>query len=136
MTIRICPQCELEFDDPNRDYRCKPCISKYNSDRQANYKIYYKQLMRKLGCQACGFNHPDAIEVHHITKGSKRYSSEGKRTQGLFYNERDLDAGKAITLCANCHLLFHSHFGGRHADFPDQTKESTIAIIMAKREEG
>lgn len=132
--MAICSHCKQDLPNSRKHTLCQKCSYKYNRQRAEKYKQeVYKTLLNELGCAACGFNHPGALEVHHLCKGDKRFAKNGSRGQSLFYNKQDIEAGKAIILCANCHLLFHSTFGGRRADFPDQTKESTIMIIKNTR---
>ena len=132
--MATCPHCNEELPEGRKLYICRKCMYKYNRRRAEKYKNeVYKVLLENLGCSACGFNNPNALEVHHLCKGDKRFAKGGARSQSLFYNKQDIEAGKAIILCANCHLLFHAHFGGRQANFPDQTKESTVKIILEMR---
>lgn len=112
---------------------CNPCMRKLDRAEQ-NRKIQkkYKELLGSLGCRCCGFDHPDALEAHHLCKDTKRYP---RRSSGLpaYYNIKDIEDGVSVVLCANCHLIFHNHFGGRSKPFPDQTAESTVEIIMKSR---
>lgn len=129
--IKFCKDCGKEREFNARTGYCTACKSKYDAERKARLKIEYKELISSLGCSCCGFSHPDALEVHHLSKESKRFGVA--QSQGNAYNREDLESGVAIVLCANCHLIFHSYFGGRGADFPPQTLESTVEIINNSR---
>lgn len=132
--MAFCSGCKKELPDRNRVGVCTKCRKHYDRQRRENFqRNVYHVMLENNGCEACGFNHPRALEVHHLSKGDKRFAKNGSRSQSLHYNKQDIEMGKAIILCANCHLLFHSHFGGRRADFPDQTKQSTIDIINQMR---
>lgn len=132
--MAICSGCNKELTRRNRVGVCTKCRKKYDRQRRENYqKNVYHVMLKNQGCAACGYNHPGALEVHHLCKGVKRFAKNGTRTQSLHYNKQDIESGIAIILCANCHLIFHSYFGGRRADFPDQTKESTLKIIFDSR---
>jgi hypothetical protein len=72
------------------------------------------------------------LEVHHLHRDYKRYG----RSQSAVANLQDLEKGTAVVLCANDHSLFHSHFGGKNASFPPQTKESVISICLLERAKG
>lgn len=131
----LCTTCHSELPDGRVLTQCRKCRYKYDRQRKERYKHEtYRVLLKNLGCSCCGYDNPLALEVHHLRKGDKRFASNGSRGQSMYYNEQDIEAGKAIVLCANCHLTFHASFGGRRANFPDQTKESTIMIINKARD--
>jgi hypothetical protein len=96
-----------------------------NSISQGKRRAKLKQYILDLGCAVCNNHHPGVLEVHHLSSSYKRY----KRSQDLMYNVEDLKEGKAIVLCANCHNIFHYHFGGKNSKFPDQSRQSTIDVI-------
>jgi hypothetical protein len=100
-----------------------------NGVSQKNRRTKLKQVILDLGCYVCKENHPGTLEVHHLTKEAKRF----KRSQDLMYNVQDVQANTAIVLCANCHSIFHSHFGGKNSPFPAQTKESVFKIVNLER---
>lgn len=130
---KLCPLCNQEMPATRKFPWCSSCRLDYDRKRNARVKAEYKERIKLEGCSACEENHPDALEVHHLTKSGKRFSHTGSRGQSLLYNQQDLDSGVAILLCANCHLIFHNHFGGRAAPFPDLTKEATVNIITESR---
>jgi len=108
---------------------CKPCRAEY--DRAYNERTLkeYKNYISGEGCAACGFNHPNALDVHHFATEYKRYG----RSQSFVHNLQDLKADKAVILCANCHDLFHGAFGGKIKPFPLLDKEGTVDIILNER---
>lgn len=125
--VQDCPTCgapPVKFS--NYGY-CKPCKSVYDRERKVRLLKEYKRYLSDKGCSACKESHPDCLEVHHLFKGAKRF--KGSRSQSNMYNKQDIDKGVGIVLCANCHLHFHSYFGGRHADFPPQTEQTTVECI-------
>lgn len=110
--------------------KCKECKAIYDIQYNINAQIKYKKIISDIGCQACGFNHPNSLEVHHFAKEFKRY----KRTsQSQSANVQDINNKTAIVLCANCHLIFHSSYGGRARKFPLLTLEETIEVISTSR---
>lgn len=72
-----------------------------------------------------------AVKLCYTCKTEKDISEFSPKSSE--YNLDDVSKGIAIVLCANCHSLFHAHFGGKSAHFPDQTKESTVEIIKLQR---
>lgn len=126
---KYCSKCGCECAFNTKHHFCVSCKAMYDAERKSQQKDEYKQLIQKLGCACCGFNHPDALEVHHLASEYKRFGT----SQDKMYNIQDLEKEHAIVLCANCHLIFHSYFGGRSAKFPKQTKESTVDIINTSR---
>jgi len=109
--------------------QCRKCKAIYDKEYSKKRHIEYKQWIENKGCICCGYKHPDALEVHHLDTQYKRFKS----SQDKMYNVQDVDAGYAIVLCANCHLIFHSHFGGRGIKFTEHTIEGTIDIINNSR---
>ena len=91
-----------------------------------------RQKISEYGCCVCGISRYEVLEVHHLHSSYKRYG----RSQSTFANLQDLNKGTAVVLCANDHSLFHSHFGGKNAEFPIQTKESVIEICILERKKG
>lgn len=85
--------------------------------------------LSKYACCACGFEHKNAKEVHHLSQKYKRYG----RSQDIRYNLEDIKMGYAIVLCPTCHVLFHAAHGGKNKPFPLYTIEQTIEIIMKER---
>ena len=129
--VKYCCKCGEETEFNEKTKYCKPCKAVYDKFRKIDIKEKYKQHISKLGCRCCGFSHPDALEAHHLSKEDKRFGVS--QSQSSTYNLIDLAEDKVIILCANCHLIFHSYFGGRSAYFSPQTIESTIEIINNSR---
>lgn len=124
-----CKKDETETYFTKKQQMCRPCKSEYDKVYNKKKSLEYKIWLKDKGCMCCGFNNPDAMEVHHLGKEYKRFGS----SQASNYNIDDVDKGVAIVLCANCHLIFHNYFGGRALKFPTQTIESTIEIINNSR---
>lgn len=131
--FRRCSTCEQELHSEQfattKNNICRKCKSQYDRVYSKRRHLEYKLWIKEKGCVCCGFDHPDALEVHHLASKYKRFGT----SQDKMYNVQDVDAGLAIVLCANCHLIFHSHFGGRSAGFGEQSIESTIDIINNSR---
>ena len=63
---------------------------------------------RKTPCVACGyFDHPDAIDFHHVHDEDKSFGLSCKGASRS-YEKIDLEIAKCVCLCANCHRLHHA----------------------------
>jgi hypothetical protein len=111
---------------------CSSCRNNIGSKRFEILQVELKNKLSSYGCCVCGITNAKVLEVHHLHKSYKRYG----RSQSGTANLQDIEKGVAVVLCANDHSLFHSHFGGKNASFPPQTKESTILICQLERSQG
>lgn len=110
-------------------HKCKQCKTVYDKVYAANALRKYKDYISKQGCLVCGFNHPDALDTHHLASEYKRYG----RSQSHQANVQDLESNKAVLLCCNCHSIFHGVFGGRIKPFPLLTADETKEVINLAR---
>ena len=125
---RKCETCNANLIGSKRQRFCSPCLKeRQRVQAKDRYNVYYLWL-KDHGCLFCNIDSPSCLEVHHLSKNGKRYSTTS-RGQCEKYNREDVEDGKAVILCANCHSTFHRHWGGKGADFPEQTEESTVKII-------
>lgn len=132
--MTICSICKEDKDDSEFSLNkkkntkvsyCKPCRAAYDIEYNLKEKEAYKQWISDIGCEACGFNHADALEVHHFSQEYKRFG----RSQDKRYNVQDVGLNYAIVLCANCHNIFHGFHGGKNAPFPLYNKLQTVNIV-------
>lgn len=112
-----------------KTYKCIDCKRVYDKEYSERTLKKYKEYITSLGCFCCGFSHPSALDVHHLSREYKRYG----RSQSFVANLQDLADKKAILLCSNCHSIFHGIFGGRIYPFPLFTVEETIDTIKKER---
>lgn len=126
---RTCLKCLEELSFNNKTGLCYTHYQEGHTYAKRAKRKAYRDYLCSLGCACCGENHFGTLEVHHLHSSYKRYG----RSQGSSHNREDLDANLAIVLCANCHSIFHFHFGGKNSNFTPQTKESTVAIINLER---
>jgi len=98
-----CKKCQLEHKKihyiNNKD---KYSVSSFNS------KKWFIDLKIGLKCINCGFNHPAALDFHHVNPKEKlfpiNYSNFGRKSRGEILKEIE----KCIVLCSNCHRIEHS----------------------------
>ncbi len=82
---------------------CKPCFSKYCTERWTQKKI---DMINLLGgkCLDCGQSFPAAIyDFHHLR--DKEFS--WNKTRLLSYDRMIQEINKCVLLCANCHRYRH-----------------------------
>jgi hypothetical protein len=60
-----------------------------------------------LKCTQCGFNHPAALDFHHVDPSEKENLVSKLVSQGCFAAAME-EVQKCIVLCANCHRVHHA----------------------------
>lgn len=97
---------------------CKMCQKSHKKEHynlnktqyQKNYLNNFKWLIdikKELKCEKCGFNHPAALDFHHIDPKTKSFGLGGRISE-RHREEILLEIDKCIVLCANCHRIEHS----------------------------
>ncbi len=99
---------------------CKEC---QKSDKKIHYKNNKEKYARnvfnnskwlidlKIGlkCEKCGFNHPAALDFHHLDPSTKEFTVSGRMTCSKENKEKVLnEIKKCIILCSNCHRIEHA----------------------------
>lgn len=59
-----------------------------------------------LKCTKCGFNHPAALDFHHVNPAEKEHNVHRLISNGRFSKAME-EVQKCIVLCANCHRIHH-----------------------------
>ncbi len=130
--MKICNKCKIEkeLSEFNKNVYnkktglsawCKGCIRKnVKQNYDANKERYDKNnfdnskwfidLKLTLKCERCGFNHPAALDFHHLDPKEKDFKvSENKATCSPEKKKLILkEIEKCIVLCSNCHRVEHS----------------------------
>jgi hypothetical protein len=78
-------------------------ISKAN---RAIGKARWDTFKRTLKCTKCGFNHPAALDFHHVDPSEKENLVSKLVSNGCFAAAME-EVQKCIVLCANCHRVHH-----------------------------
>jgi len=81
-------------------------IKARTAERKKKFKEEWAQYKATLSCTRCGFNHPAALDFHHVNPEEKegnihRFLSNGQHTK------LKEELKKCIVLCANCHRIHH-----------------------------
>jgi hypothetical protein len=91
---------------------CKECISQeakehYNNNKEQyfNKRKWFFELKKGLKCETCGFNHPAALDFHHIDPTQKKFAISPNR-----HNKKEVleEIKKCKVLCSNCHRIEHA----------------------------
>lgn len=91
-----------------RDALCKPCRSRYATDRRKRIK---EQAIKHLGgkCVDCGIvDEPCVYDFHHLNPTQKDFSL-GANTKAFDSIIDELE--KCVLLCSNCHRKRHYSLG-------------------------
>jgi protein-arginine kinase activator protein McsA len=70
-------------------------------------KARWDIFKRTLKCTQCGFNHPAALDFHHVNPSEKENIVSNLVSQGSFAAAME-ESQKCIVLCANCHRVHHA----------------------------
>jgi hypothetical protein len=70
-------------------------------------KARWNTFKRTLKCTQCGFDHPAALDFHHVNPSEKENIVSHLVSQGCFAAAME-EVQKCIVLCANCHRVHHA----------------------------
>jgi hypothetical protein len=91
---------------------CKECAKKEvahhyhnNKEQYFNRRKWFFDLKKDLKCETCGFNHPAALDFHHIDSSQKRFGISINK-----HNKKEVleEIKKCKVLCSNCHRIEHA----------------------------
>ena len=105
----ICKECEYEGNRKSY-YRTSGKRNEYLINRRRKLAQERNELILTLNlkCERCGFDHPAALDFHHIDPKNKLKNVSTLKWSGCS-NETFLnEIKKCIVLCANCHRIEHS----------------------------
>jgi len=69
-------------------------------------KARWDAFKRTLKCTKCGFDHPAALDFHHVDPSEKENLVSKLVSNGCFAAAMK-EVQKCIVLCANCHRVYH-----------------------------
>lgn len=73
---------------------------------RATGKARWDTFKLTLKCTKCGFNHPAALDFHHVDPSKKENLVSKLVGNGCFAAAME-ELQKCIVLCANCHRVHH-----------------------------
>ena len=99
-----CKECQKS--DKKVDYQKNK--DRYLSTVFKNSK-WFMELKTGLKCNRCGFDHPAALDFHHLNPNEKEFSISMNKT--YYKNNKEAlleEIKKCEVLCANCHRIEHA----------------------------
>lgn len=76
-------------------------------ERVSNAKDWLNDYKSNLSCDECGFDHPAALDFHHVDKFSKTASIGTLVLRGWTLGKILEEIAKCRVLCSNCHRILH-----------------------------
>lgn len=70
------------------------------------YRDRWREYKATLSCINCGFNHPAALDFHHVVKSPDNQSVNQLLRKDAFKAAME-ETKKCVVLCANCHRVHH-----------------------------
>ena len=84
-----------------------------NRDRYLNTVFensrWFYELKIGLKCSKCGFDHPAALDFHHVDPNEKEFNIS--LSKSAYKNNKEgllKEIEKCIVLCSNCHRIEHA----------------------------
>lgn len=78
-------------------------------ESQRNWKrravVWFQEFKKTLKCAQCGFDHPGALQFHHLRDKTLNISKMVNRNRRP--EEVLAEMEKCVVLCANCHAILH-----------------------------
>jgi len=70
------------------------------------YRKLWAEFKETQECMFCGFDHPAALDFHHVIRTDKK-SVSGLVRNGSYARAMQEIITKCIALCSNCHRILH-----------------------------
>lgn len=81
-------------------------IIKKTSDIKKQFREDWGAFKATLKCTKCGFNHPAALDFHHVDPKEKESNVHRLLSNGQ-YKKLEKELKKCVVLCSNCHRIHH-----------------------------
>ena len=116
---RECRKCGLEkpieeFEIANiingKEYRrwvCRLCKHKRQEERKREIREYFRERVKDLKCEVCGFKDHRAFVYHHKDPSKKEIEISNAFRHGWSIARIEKEIAKCFLLCANCHRILH-----------------------------
>lgn len=103
-----CKLCQKQ-QSKNQYFRTSGKRNKHIVQRRRRLKDEFNQHMLDLGikCEKCGFDHPAALDFHHLDPTQKKNTISTLKWAGVSQSTLDAEIAKCIVLCSNCHRIEH-----------------------------
>ena len=84
----------------------KEKVKALSKTNRAVGKARWSAFKCTLKCTKCGFNHPAALDFHHVNPAEKENLVSKMVANGCYAAAME-EVQKCIVLCANCHRIHH-----------------------------
>jgi len=68
---------------------------------------WLREYKKQSICEKCGENHPACLEFHHVNPNNKEIEISRAVTNNWSINRLQIELGKCVCLCCNCHRKIH-----------------------------
>jgi hypothetical protein len=84
----------------------KDVIQKINAKKKI-HKTWFVNYKKQLACVTCGFDHPAALDFHHVEH--KKTNKKVHQLVGDGNTKKRIlaEIEKCVVLCSNCHRVHH-----------------------------
>jgi len=81
-------------------------IKKINVKKKA-HKTWFVNFKKQLSCVTCGFDHPAALDFHHVEQKKSNRKLHKLISDGHTKKRILAEIEKCVVLCSNCHRVHH-----------------------------
>jgi hypothetical protein len=81
-------------------------VIKKTAEKKKQFKKEWTIFKCTLKCTKCGFDHPAALDFHHVDPSKKEANIHKLLSNGQHAKLR-IELEKCIVLCSNCHRIHH-----------------------------
>lgn len=84
----------------------KDVIQKVSAKKKA-HRTWFVNYKKQLMCVTCGFDHPAALDFHHVEQ--KKSNRKVNELVGDGHTKKQIleEISRCIVLCSNCHRVHH-----------------------------
>ena len=84
----------------------KEVIRKVNAKKKI-HKTWFVNYKKQLACVTCGYNHPAALDFHHVEQKKSNRKVHKLVSDGHTKKRILEEIDKCVVLCSNCHREHH-----------------------------
>ena len=81
-------------------------IKKINAKKRV-HRTWFNNYKATLSCIECGFDHPAALDFHHVERKKTNRKVNELVSDGHTKKRILEELAKCVVLCANCHRVHH-----------------------------
>lgn len=70
-------------------------------------KAWFVNYKKQLSCVTCGYDHPAALDFHHVERKTTNRKVHNLVKDGHSKNRILEEIDKCVVLCSNCHRVHH-----------------------------